>query len=75
MLVNYFKRFLLVLTVLKEDKETSVSALASEFKIPTVLGVLGLGGSEQVAGRAIPEALQLLESQASWEAPRGSLWL
>lgn len=46
MLVNYFKRFLLVLTVLKEDKEESVSALASKFKIPTVLGVLGLGGSE-----------------------------
>lgn len=28
-----------------------MSALESEFKIPTVLGVLGLGGSEQVAGR------------------------
>ena len=26
-------------------------ALASEFKIPTVLRVLGLGGVEQVAGR------------------------
>lgn len=29
-----------------------MSALASEFKIPTVLGVSGLDGSEQVAGRA-----------------------
>ena len=35
MLVNYFKRFLLVLTVLKEDKETSVSACK---QLPILVG-------------------------------------